>query len=137
MPDGFVPIDTSFFSQYYTDALRKGVLNDFIMQYVDANRKELLRTYPDISSFTKGFRKDQELLNDFVESGSKNELPRDDKGLELSGKQITSVLKGLLARNLYNVSAYFEVIGKEDDDLKQAVQIIQNESLFRKLTMAN
>lgn len=137
MPDIFVPIDTSFFSLYYTDALRKGVLNDFIMQYVDANRKELLRTYPDISSFMKGFRKDQELLNDFVEFGSKNALPRDDKGLEVSGKQITSVLKGLLARNLYNVSAYFEVIGKDDDDLKQAVQVIQNESLFRKLTLAN
>lgn len=137
MPDIFVPLDTSFVSQYYTDALRKNLLNDYVMQNIDANRKDLLRLYPAIGDFIKNYKNDKQLLDDFVVYAANNGLPRNEEGLSASGKQITMVLKGLLARNLYNINAYFEVIGSTDDDLKQAAEIIQNDNLFRKLTMAN
>jgi len=137
MPDIFVPIDTSFVSKYYTDVFRKNLLNDYIMQYIDANRKDLLKKYPDIDAFMSGFNNDKVLLDDFVAYAAKNEIPADDEGLKASGRQITIILKGLLARNLYNINAYFKVIGKDDDDLNQAVKIIHDDTLFRKLTLSN
>jgi carboxyl-terminal processing protease len=137
MPDMFVPIDTSFISKYYTDVFRKNLLNDYTMQYIDANRKDLLKKFPDIVAFMNGFKNDGEMLNDFVAYAAKNEIPADDDGLKASGKQITLILKALLARNLYNINAYFEVIGKDDDDLNQAVKIINDDTLFRKLTLSN
>jgi carboxyl-terminal processing protease len=137
MPDIFVPIDTSFISKYYTDVLRKNLLNDYIMQYIDANRKDLLKKYPDIDAFMNGFKNDKVLFDDFVDYASRNEVPKDEEGINASGKQITNILKGLLARNLYNISAYFEVIAKDDDDINQAVKIIHDESMFRKLTLSN
>lgn len=137
MPDIFVPLDTSFVSKYYTDVLRKNLLNDYVMQYIDSRRKDLQKSYPDIHSFIKGFINDKALLDDFISYAIKNEVPRDENGIKASGDQITRVLKGLIARNLFNISAYFEVIGSGDDDLNQAVRIIRDDSLFRKLTMAN
>lgn len=137
MPDIFVPLDTSFVSKYYTDVLRKNLLNDFIMQYVDANRKNLLKIYPRTDAFVKGFSGEKELLNDFLSFAEKNEVKRDEEGITVSGKQIASILKGLLARNLFDIGAYFEVIGQNDDDLTQAVKIIRDDMMFRKLTMAN
>lgn len=86
--------------------------------------------------FNSGFN-DAKLLNEFVEYAQTKEVPKDEKGLEASGKQISiNFMKGLIARNLYNVSAYFEVIGSSDDDIIKAVEILKNEDMFKKLTLA-
>lgn len=133
MPDVFIPLDTTYITNYYTDLFRKGLLNDYVLQYLESRRPELLSAYPNIKVFTSRFN-DDKLLDQFVDYAASKEVPRDEKGLEASGKQILAVLKGLIARNLYNVSAYFEVIGSTDDDIQQAVKVLGNEEMFRKLT---
>jgi carboxyl-terminal processing protease len=133
MPDVFISLDTSFMSQYYTDVFRKGLLNDYVMQYIEARRKELLAAYPDVKSYIEKFS-EPDLINQFADFAATKEVPRDEKGLATSGTQIEIVLKGLIARNLYNVNAYFEVVGTTDDDIREAVKLIQNDNNFRKLT---
>ncbi len=133
MPDVFIPLDTTFITNYYTEIFRKGLLNDYVLQYLESRRPELLSAYPNIKVFTSRFN-DDKLLDQFVDFAAAKEVPRDEKGLEASGKQILAVLKGLIARNLYNVSAYFEVVGSTDDDLQQAVKVLGNDEMFRKLT---
>jgi carboxyl-terminal processing protease len=133
MPDYFIPQDTSFLSHYYEDIFRKGLLNEFAMQYLDNQREILKQKYPDMKSFKKSFVNDAGLLEDFVVFAASKEVPRNDKEIEASGSQIIAVLKGLIARNLFNTSAYFEMIGSTDDDLIKAVEAINNETMFKKL----
>ncbi len=134
MPDYFIPLDTSFISHYYTDVFRKGLLNDFTVQYIETKRKDLLNMYPDISAFKKGFTNDQKLLDEFVAYAETKELPRNEKDIEVSGPQIKTVLKALIARNLYNMNAQFEILGDSDPDLIKAIEVIKNDNLFQKLT---
>jgi len=134
MPDYFIPLDTSFLSRYYEDIFRKGLLNEFTVQYIESKRKDLLKTYPDSKAFKKGFTDDQKLLNEFVAFAETKEVPRKDKDLEVSGKQIEVVLKALIARNLYNLNAYYEMISSTDDDLIKAIEVIKNDAMFRNLT---
>jgi carboxyl-terminal processing protease len=133
MPDYFIPQDTSFLSHYYEDIFRKGLLNEFAMQYLENQREVLKQKYPDMKSFKKSFVNDAGLLEDFVAFAASKEVPRNDKEIEASGSQIIAVLKGLIARNLFNTSAYFEMIGSTDDDLIKAVEAINNETMFKKL----
>lgn len=135
MPDYFIPLDTAFASRYYTDIFRKGLLNDFTLQYIESRRKDLLKAYPDINAFKKGFTNDQELLDEFVAYAASKDVPRVDKDLEASGMQIKTVLKALIARNLFNLNAYFEMVGTTDDDLNKAIEVIKNDSLFHKLSL--
>jgi carboxyl-terminal processing protease len=136
MPDMFIPLDTTFLSKYYTDIFRKGLLNDFVLQYIENNRKDLLASFADVKSYLSGFKDDDKIMNEFIEYAASKEVPRDDKGLEASGKQIRIILKGLIARNLYNTNAYFEVIGSTDDDINRAVEVLGNDDNFKKLTLA-
>jgi len=133
MPDYFIPLDTSFYSRYYEDILRKGLLNEFTVQYIEVKRKDLLKTYPDINSFKKGFTGNQKLLNEFVAFAATKDVPRNDKDLSISGPQIEVVLNALIARNLFNMNAYFEVVGTTDGELQQAIEVIKNDALFNKL----
>ncbi len=134
MPDYFIPQDTSFLSRYYEDIFRKGLLNEFTVQYIETKRKDLLQTYPDLASFKKGFGNDKQLLDEFVAFAETKEVPRKEKDLEVSGSQIQTVLKALIARNLYNLNGYFEVIGSSDDDLIKAIEVIKNDAMFKKLS---
>ena len=137
MPDYFIPLDTTFASKYYTDVFRKGLLNEFTLQYIESQRKNLLQAYPDVNAFKKGFTDDQKLLDEFVAFAATKEVPRNDKDLAASGTQIKVVLKALIARNLYNLNAYFQVISSTDDDLTRAIEVIKNDALFRKLSQGN
>ena len=133
MPDIFIPLDTTSNSKYYTDLWRKGLLNEFTTQYIDDNRKELAQQYPKVNSFVDTFVIDDKLLNQFTEFAAKKGVPRDEKGIELSGKQIRYVIKALIARSLFNVDAYFQVISDIDEELQKAVQLINEDSSFKKL----
>jgi len=137
MPDYFIPLDTTFASRYYTDIFRKGLLNEFTVQYIESRRKDLLAAYPEIKAFKKGFSDDQKLLDEFIAFAETKEVPRNDKDIEASGLQIKTVLKALIARNLYNLNAYFEVVSVTDDELNKAIEVIKNDTLFRKLSQGN
>ena len=134
MPDYFIPLDTTFASKYYTDIFRKSLLNEFTVQYIESKRKDLLKAYPDINAFKKGFAGDQKLLDEFVAFAETKEVPRNEKDLEASGMQIKTILKALIARNLFNMNAYFEIVGTTDDELIKAIDVIKNDLMFRKLS---
>lgn len=44
MPDRFVPLDTTWYTPYYRDVLAKGVIYQWVLQYLDAHRKELKKS---------------------------------------------------------------------------------------------
>jgi carboxyl-terminal processing protease len=136
MPDVFIPLDTTFSSKYYTDILRKGLLNEFVINYMEKSRDDLKVQYPDLAVFRKSFDVDEILMNRFTEFAASKEVPLDKDGLEKSGKEIKYVLKGLIARNLFDVSAYFEMISPIDHELMRAIEVMHEDNLFRKLSIA-
>ncbi len=134
LPDVFIPLDTSFASKYYIDIQRKGLFNDYAMQYVDKSRTELLKKYPDVKTYVAKFTDDQKLLNDFLDFVQTKGIERNEEGIKTSGSYMTTVLKAMIARNLYSINAYFQVIEKEDTDLQQTLKILKNDAAFSKLT---
>jgi len=134
MPDVFVPIDSTRFSDYYTDLVRKGVFNTFTMNYLDKNREKLLNKYAELKDFKAGFEVTDEMFADFEkaaadegvkkETTDKYEYPESDMKLQI---------KAMIARNLWGVNAYFEVINELDIELKKAVDLLKDGSMFSEL----
>ncbi|MBL0031915.1 MAG: S41 family peptidase [Bacteroidetes bacterium] len=135
MPDLFVPLDTSNNSTFYTDLLRKGVLGDFSLTYTDNHRAELLKKYPNIEAFKSTFVLDDKLFGEFLAAGDKAGVKKDDAGLKTSEAALRIQLKALLARNLWDTNAYFEVINDLNNALKKAIDAI-NGNTFEKMKIA-
>lgn len=110
VPDIFVPLDTTVTSEHYGKMVRKGVMNSFALSYVDANRKTLLAKYPDVNSFNKNFSIDEEIEELFKQAGEKEGIIRDDEGYESAKELMHLRLKALMARDLWNTTAYYQVI---------------------------
>lgn len=135
MPDVFVPLDTTFNSKYYTDLVRKSVLSDFALTYTDNNRARLKATYTDTKSFKDKFIIDTKMSDDFYAFAEKKGVSKDEEGVKRSGKFIFEQLRALMARDLWNTSAYFQVINDEDETFMKAVQCIKDNT-FDKMKIA-
>lgn len=138
MPDIFVPIDTTLSSDYFGQLVRKGVFNTFALSYVDENRINLLTTYPDPESFRIGYKLGDEVLQDLQEYAKKEEIEPDPDGMLRSKELIELRLKALIARDLWDTSAYWQMINSDnpvDPSFQKALEALQD-NVHQRLGMA-
>lgn len=133
MPDFFIPLDTAFASKYYTDIFRKGLLNEYVLQYIDNNRAMLKSQYPDYHAWQTKFNKETELLDEFVKFADTKGVPASKEGLAASGPYMKTLMNALIARNLYNQNAFYQSIAKTDDDLQRAAEAMGKPGFFNVL----
>jgi carboxyl-terminal processing protease len=131
MPDVFVPIDTTLASKYFGKINRKGLLNEFTLTYMDSHREELKSNYLTVKDFKKSYNAEKELLEEFIVYAEKNGVERNDEEINTSKKLIVIRLKALIARNLWDTSAYFEIANDLNDALLKAIEEI-NGNTFKK-----
>ncbi len=134
MPDLFVPVDTSMGSGYNTDLIRKGAYNQFVLNYLDKNRKKLLKTYPTYSDFNNSFKVDSTLLEQlYVYATESKKIERNEADIETSQVLIQLQLKALIARNLFDTSEYFQTINALNESYQEAIKILQDKDFMGRL----
>ncbi len=126
MPDVFVPLDTSENSRYFSDLIRVGVQNDWALTYANANREKILAQYPTVNDFVSKYNIPADEEQKVIDMAVAKEVKWDQKGYANSRHAIMVRSKALLARDLYENEAFYEVINDLNPALKKAVQILQN-----------
>ena len=138
MPDVFVPIDTTQSSAYFGQLVRRGVLNTFALNHVDENRAKLLATYPDPESYRTKFSVGPVMLEALAAEAEKEGIERDVEGQERSHALIELRLKALIARDLWNTSAYWQMINADnpvDRSFQKALEAL-SDNTFQRMGMA-
>lgn len=134
MPDLFVPIDTTAFTPYYRNLVAKGILNRFCITYVDRNRSQLNREYPDVDAFIAKFSVDSAMIDDIVKLGVADSVKLDSAQLERSRPMIETIVKGIIARDLFDTSAYFRVVNPQLSPVyREALGLINDERRYKRL----
>ena len=133
MPDVFTPWDSTPFTTYYRDLLRKDVIRAFIGDFVDKNRVNLLRDYPDFEVFNKQFLVDDHFMKNFFELADKKEVKKNEKELAISESLIKAQLKALIAQKLWDQNAFYKIINQADQEIQKAIEVVNNDELFKKL----
>lgn len=131
MPDIFIPWDSTWISDYYTELRRKGVLNQFTVQYVNDNRENILAEFPGVDDYKKGFILDEAFMKDFIAFAEGMDVEFDEEGYGTSGVFLRQQIKAWMARNLWDASASYEVFSEIDDGFLKAMEVLNDESLFR------
>ncbi len=138
MPDVFVPIDTTLSSDYFGKLVRKGVLNTFALSYVDKHRNNLLQRYKNVEAFRKGFQMDGAMTQELVEYARKEGVEADSAGLGISAPLIALRVKALVARDLWDTSAYWQTINPEnpvDRSYQKALGVLHDDT-FKRMKLA-
>ncbi len=160
MPDIFVPLDTARYTDFHRKLVALGIVNKVSVQYIDKNRSQLKKKYPIFEKFKKEFEPDDAFLNSVITEEEKDkmrssELSKDStktqsklkntdkenldtknsemKEFEKSKPLIKLQLKALIARDLWDMNEYYQIMNVENESLLRAIEILQTPGAFEKI----
>ena len=129
MPDLFVPIDTTQYTAYHRNLVARGAVINVTTKYIEQHRAALTSAYPDFDAFNARFEVDDDLLNALREVGDAQAVPFDEDEYLQSLPLIRTQLKALLARDLWTISEYYQVMNTADRSVQQALRVL-NDGLY-------
>lgn len=130
MPDRFVPLDTTNYSPWYRDMVARGVLNKYAQSYVDANRKTLKKRYPNINAFADAFTVTDQMMTDLIEMGKADKVDFVEDDYAISGPYIREIIRALIARDIFDQSAYYTIANRLDPIFNEALRIITDPAAY-------
>ncbi|HQB48659.1 MAG TPA: hypothetical protein PK785_07325, partial [Bacteroidales bacterium] len=124
------------FSDFYSDLVRKGIFNTYNLNYLEKNRKRVLKEYPNVESFKEKFIVTDEMYADFLDlAKEKNVERKETEKYYYPDNDLKIQIKALIARNLWDTNAYFRLINELDDELNVAVDLMQSGKAFTDLNL--
>ena len=126
MPDYFVPMDTTAGTMFHANLNARGVINRTAIAEVDNNRMELLEKYPDVISFKENYEMPEDMISRLKSIASEVEVEWNEEEFAKSQQLISVQLMALVARDLYDSSAFYRIINDENDIYLEGLRIIND-----------
>ena len=154
MPDIFIPADTSHYTPFFGEIVRKGLLADFVNSYVDNNRAQLMKKYKTPDQFVASFQVTPKLIDEFLalckskgvepvdpqqiqvttrqeqtQTAARHEQTqtavRQEQILAISGPELKKYIKAYILRNLFDFNEYIRFLNTDDVEVQKALETVK------------
>ena len=131
MPDYFVPMDTTGYSDYYSKISGKMLIYSFAFDYSDKNRNKLkqIKTAREFVDYLTR----QNILEQFVNYAVKHDIKKDQGGIKISGHIIETQIMAYIARNIIGEEGFYPIIRRIDETLNKAIEISRSKNTVAQL----
>lgn len=127
MPDAFVPLDTMQYTRFHRQLAAKNLIAEKSLRYIDNNRNTLKRTYPSFQEFNSKYQVPQSLIDTILDAAEKQNLKfKDDDEKKRTLPYLRLQLKALIARDLWDMTEYFQVMNEENHIVQKGLEVINN-----------
>lgn len=133
MPDIFVPIDTTEITDYHRKIVAQGILNKVCVGYIDENRSLLKKKYPTFEKFKTSYSPDKALINKLIDEAEKDKIPFDAAQYKRSEPLIMLQIKALIARDLWDMNEYYQIMDAINEPLQKAIKIFETPGQYEKI----
>ena len=121
MPDITIPIDTSDYTDYWAELSRRGVLAEYVVNYLDMHRAELQAQYSTDENFVNQCEVSDEMIEALAQFAEGRGIARKDEELAISRTSVAEIVKALIAQRLWDTTAYFKVINRTNPYIERAL----------------
>ena len=155
MPDVYVPLDTTRYTRLHRELAAKSCINTAVLTWMDRHRKQLDKAY-DVVTYRKakarqtdnkmynpadlrtGFQRfrneftvPQDLLDILAAKAKEQKIEYTDSDFQASMPMLQIQLKALIARDLFDMSEYFEIINPTNEIYVKGLEALKDEDLFQ------
>lgn len=127
MPDVFVPIDTTYNSEYHRSLISNGLVNRVAMNYLDQHREELNKRYKKVHTYKERFVVPESVMNDLRIMADNKKIAFKEEEYNRSLPLIRLQIKALIARDLFDTTSYFYIINDVNQTYQEALRLINDE----------
>lgn len=157
MPDVYVPLDTTRYTSLHRELAAKSCVNTTVLKWVDLNRKQIMKEY-DVATYRKakakqadnknydpndlaaGFERfkqsftvPKDMLDILIAKAKEAKIEYTDSAFQASLPMLNLQLKALVARDLWDMSEYFQIINSTNEIYQRGLEAIKDDSLFEKI----
>ncbi|MDR1331511.1 MAG: S41 family peptidase [Tannerella sp.] len=133
MPDVFIPLDTALYTDYHRKVVNIGLINQVAIDYLDRNRTALNKKYRDIGAFKKNFEVTAGTMQSLQELAAKEQIEFEAEQYAKSEPLMKLQIKALIARDLFDMSEYYQIINDENKSLREALRIINDPDEYNRI----
>jgi carboxyl-terminal processing protease len=133
MPDVFVGADTSNYSDYYRDLIRKGIFNSFTLEYADKNRARIKSAYAKFDDYKNKFEFSDDEVKAFIKAGEDGGVKFSEKEYYVSKNEILKYLKAQVANGIWNTTEFYRIANEGDVVISKALKVLGDEREYNKI----
>lgn len=121
IPDVFVPLDTSGYTDFHRELISTGAIREFSLNYTSENRATLEK-YKSATDFRDRFSFTDKDYQNLVAFAKGKEVSIEDAA---KGKtQVLNNLKALVARSKWNGNGFYPIINQNDKTIEAALNVL-------------
>ena len=126
MPDIFVPLDTTRYTRLHRELTARSYVNNASLHYMDGHRQQLQQQYKTFEAFNTGFTVPDEVLDGMLADAARKDSlkAKDEAELTKTRRDVARIIKGLVARDLWDMSEYFQVIYDDDPVVAKGLEVL-------------
>jgi len=137
MPDVFVPLDTTYYTDYLRKIIAKGVVNKTTMQYIDKNRNAITEQYKTFDTFAASYSVPQLLFDDLASAATKEKITFNQEQFDKSKPYLSTQIKAMIANDIWERDAFYRIVNTENAIVKKALELFKQPGAYNKLISAS
>lgn len=122
-PDHIISYKSDSNIVYYNQLVTKGIINDYVFDYVSRNGREIKKHYATANSFIQNYTVSNTILEDIFLKGEAKGLTRNAKSIKKYRKEILSRIKAEIGEMLYNTASFYAIMLWTDPEVQEALKL--------------
>ena len=123
MPDFFIPIDTSYYTNYYRSLLGKNLFREYALRYATSHREALQKM--ELATFTEEFEIQGAIEAQFLAYAAAAGISFVEEEYQLSKKVIFHELKAFIARTIWGDQGFYPIYHKIDGTFQKSLLLFK------------
>ena len=125
MPDIYIPVDISGYTEFYYNLYGKGILNDMVFNYLVKNAPKFSSAEDIIRNFILST---QDVKKIVLMAASKN-IKASEKQVEMSRKEIETQLRAVFTRYYFGDEGYYRALNSGDQAIARSLEVFKSSRL--------
>lgn len=155
MPDVYVPLDTTRYTSLHRELVAKGCVTSAVLKWLNNHRAKMEKTYkvddyrkararmtenkpfnPEdmrsgFQAFVDHFTVQQDIMDVLLKKATEAKIEYNDSTLQAAKPMLTTQIKALIARDLWDMSEYFEIINETSEIYLEGLKALKDETAFK------
>jgi carboxyl-terminal processing protease len=73
------------------------------------------------------------MVDKIIEAGEKEGVKKDEKSIEFARPMVKKQMKALIARDLFSMSHYFQIMNADDEAIVKALEVFGKKGTYEKI----
>ena len=125
MPDIYIPVDTTGYTDLYYELSAKGILNDVLYNHLLRQNQ----VYQSTVELIKNFRLSDPDIKKLIQMAAKRNVKASETQIASSRKEIETQFRALLARYHFGDEGFYKVLNSGDQAISRSLEVLKDPSL--------